>query len=121
LKSRFTAAEKRRVLRIVEVARERTGWSVRRVLKLLALGRSRYYEWRRRDEKDRLNDLATGYRSLHTILPEEQEAVIQYALAHPKDGYRRLCWQMIDEDVAYVCRRHPHLDALGTSRFTHLS
>jgi putative transposase len=28
--------------------------------------------------------------------------VISYALAHPRDGYRRLAWQMIDEDVAYL-------------------
>jgi hypothetical protein len=28
--------------------------------------------------------------------------VIGYALAHPKDGYRRLAWQMIDADVAYL-------------------
>jgi transposase InsO family protein len=36
------------------------------------------------------------------ILEEEKEAVIRYALEHPKDGYRRLCWQMMDEDVAYM-------------------
>lgn len=32
----------------------------------------------------------------------EKEAIIAYALAHPKDGYRRLTWQMIDADVACV-------------------
>jgi transposase InsO family protein len=36
------------------------------------------------------------------ILAEEKAAVIQYALAHPKDGYRRLTWQMVDADVAYL-------------------
>jgi hypothetical protein len=36
------------------------------------------------------------------ILPEEKAAVIDYALAHPKDGYRRLAWQMVDGDVAYL-------------------
>jgi transposase InsO family protein len=30
----------------------------------------------------------------------EREAVKAYALAHSKDGYRRLAWQMIDADVA---------------------
>ena len=28
--------------------------------------------------------------------------MITYALAHAKDGYRRLTWQMIDADVAYL-------------------
>ena len=49
-----------------------------------------------------MDDLATESRALHRILPEEKEAVVQYALDHPKDGDRRLCWPMIDEDVAYV-------------------
>jgi len=40
------AAEKRRALRIVEEARARTGWKVRRILKRLGLAQSVYYEWR---------------------------------------------------------------------------
>jgi len=28
--------------------------------------------------------------------------VLTYAVAHPKDGYRRLTWQMIDADIAYL-------------------
>jgi putative transposase len=28
--------------------------------------------------------------------------VVEYALTHPQDGYRRLAWMMVDEDVAYV-------------------
>ena len=29
-----------------------------------------------------------------------KEAVITYALAHPKEGYRRLAWMMVDADAA---------------------
>jgi transposase InsO family protein len=39
---------------------------------------------------------------LDAVLLEEKEAVIVYALEHPKDGYRRLAWQMVDEDVAFL-------------------
>lgn len=39
---------------------------------------------------------------LDALLTEEKEAVKQYALLHPKDGYRRLAWQMVDEDVAFM-------------------
>lgn len=28
--------------------------------------------------------------------------MVDYAKAHPRDGYRRICWQMVDEDVAYL-------------------
>jgi len=38
--------------------------------------------------------------SPHAILAEEKEAVIAYALEYLLDGYRRLAWQMVDEDVA---------------------
>jgi transposase InsO family protein len=27
---------------------------------------------------------------------------VGYALAHPREGYRRLAWMMVDEDVAYL-------------------
>jgi transposase InsO family protein len=35
-------------------------------------------------------------------LPEEKEAVVRYALAHPEIRHRELSWRMIDEDVAYL-------------------
>jgi len=91
------------VLRLIEVTRARTGWTVRRILRRLGLAKSRYYDWKRRADAQQLEDLFAGSRaSPYAILAEEKEAVIAYALEHPKDGYRRLAWMMIDEDVAYV-------------------
>jgi transposase InsO family protein len=91
------------VLKTVEQARARTVWTVRRVLRHLSLTKSRYYEWKRREEEALLDDLVPGARaSPHALLEEEKAAVITYALSHPKDGYRRLAWMMVDEDVAYV-------------------
>lgn len=49
-----------------------------------------------------MKDLDPVGTSCAAILPEEKEAVLGYALSHPRDGYRRLAWQMIDEDVAYM-------------------
>lgn len=87
----------------MECTRERTGWTLRRILRCLGVAKSRYYEWRRRDRVARLDDLVPGARgSVHEILAEERAAIVAYALAHPRDGYRRLAWMMIDEDVAYV-------------------
>jgi transposase InsO family protein len=37
---------------------------------------------------------------VQAILPEEKAAVLAYALQHPREGYRRLTWRMVDEDVA---------------------
>jgi len=30
------------------------------------------------------------------------EATVGYAKAHPREGYRRLTWMMIDDDIAYM-------------------
>lgn len=35
-------------------------------------------------------------------MPEEIEAAVAYAKAHPREGYRRLTWMMVDEDVVYL-------------------
>ena len=50
-----------------------------------------------------LKDLVPGPRpSPYRILPEEKEAAVAFALEHPREGYRRLAWMMVDEDVAYL-------------------
>lgn len=90
-------------MKLVAVTQERTGWTIRRILRRLGLPKSRYYDWKRREDEALLADLAPVPRgSPHGILPEEKAAVIRYALAHPKEGYRRLAWMMVDEDVAYL-------------------
>jgi transposase InsO family protein len=102
IRTRFSSEQKREILALVEQAAARTGWTVRRVLKRLGLSKGRYHEWVKRASADRLADRSTATASSGGILAEEKQAVIRYALAHPKDGYRRLAWQMVDEDVAYV-------------------
>jgi putative transposase len=99
---RFSEEEKAAVLALVEQTVERSGWTLQRVLKRLGLSKGRYYEWVKRRGEDRLADRSTAALSVGLILEEEKQAVVGYALAHPKDGYRRLAWQMVDEDVAYV-------------------
>ncbi len=102
MQTRYSAEQKAAVLQIVDEAVGRTGWTVGRVLKRLGIPRSVYYEWRDRAVQKRLDDLVPGGRCLSALLPEEKEAVITYALAHPKEGYRRLAWMMVDADMAYV-------------------
>ena len=95
--------EKREALALVERTQRRTGWTLRRILRRLGFPKSRYYAWRLRHRVDRLDDLVPGTRrSPHAILPEEKAAVIAYAMEHTREGYRRLAWMMVDEDVAYV-------------------
>jgi putative transposase len=103
VQTRFAAEEKSAILELVAVTRARTGWTLRRVLKRLGLSRGRYHEWRKRAAGEgRLADRSTAVLSRSALLPEERQAITAYALAHPKDGYRRLTWQMVDADIAYV-------------------
>jgi transposase InsO family protein len=100
--TRFSAEVKAELLALVRRTQVRTGWSVRRILQHLGLTKARYRDWVKRDACDALADRPPIAPALGMILPEEKSAVIAYALAHPKDGYRRLTWQMIDADVAYL-------------------
>ncbi len=100
--TRFSAAAKAEVLALITRTRARTGWTIRRVLSRLGLARSTYRAWVARAARDTLADRLTAAPGLDAILPEEAAAVVAYALAHPQDGYRRLAWQMVDADVAYV-------------------
>jgi len=100
--ARFSAAAKAEVLALVARTRERSGWPLRRVLHRLGLAQSTYRAWVARAGRDALADRPTAAPALDAVLAEEAAAVRGYALAHPKDGYRRLAWQMLDADVAYL-------------------
>jgi putative transposase len=94
---------KKEIIRFVPWVGERGKRPRRRICKDLGLSWSRYQRWRRLAVDGRsLVDGHGGGQQLDSPLPEERQAVIDHALAHPKDGYRRLAWQMIDQDVAYL-------------------
>jgi putative transposase len=72
------------------------------VLKRLGLVRGLYYRWRQRQAQGQLADQKASPVDLYQALPEEEAAVKQFALEHPRDGYRRLAWMMVDHNVAYL-------------------
>lgn len=100
--TRFSAEVKAELLALVARTEERTGWTLRRILHHLGLSKARYRDWTQRGAAEQLADRRPVAPSRDGILAEEKAAVIDYALAHPKEGYRRLTWQMVDADVAYL-------------------
>ena len=100
--TRFSAAAKAELLAVIARTRARTGWTVRRILARLGLARSTYRAWVARAADAALADRPPVAPVLDAVRPEETTAVRRYALAHPQDGYRRLAWQMVDADVAYL-------------------
>ena len=100
--TRFAASVKAELLVLVARTQQRTGWTLRRILTHLGLTKARYHDWVKRQARDALADRPPVAWGVDGILPVERAAVKAYALAHPQDGYRRLSWQMIDDDVAYL-------------------
>ena len=87
----------------MQQALERTGQPVDEILAQLRLPSATYYRWKARQQEGRLTDQVIVPRR-QVLLPtlEEVAAACDFALAHPKMGYKRLTWQMVDEDVAYL-------------------
>ena len=61
-----------------------------------------YYRWKEREQAGRLTDrVVTPRRPPLPPTPAEVQAVKAFALAHPPLGYKRLAWEMVDENIAY--------------------
>ncbi|MCB9503064.1 MAG: IS3 family transposase [Deferribacteres bacterium] len=101
-KTRFSGKDKQRILRYINQIQARSDQPLAWVLQHLDLSRNTYYRWRQRAARGELDDKPSFQLNLEAALPEEIDAVIRYALEHPADGYRRLAWMMIDEDIAYL-------------------
>jgi putative transposase len=84
---------------MVALTKKRSRWPARRTLRALGVPPSVYYGWRRRESlEDRRNAACRTFE----VLPQERAAICQFALRHPKIGYRKLTWMMIDAEVACV-------------------
>jgi transposase InsO family protein len=88
-------------VRFVPWVSERCEHPQRWVCDRLGLVWSRYQRWRQRSAAGaELEDGHGGGERLDRPLGWEVQAVIDFALAHPADGYRRLTWMMVDQCVA---------------------
>jgi len=71
-----------------------------RLVGWLELGASKYFAWQQRYGK--VNEHNTWVPRDHWLEPWEQQAIVDFARAHPREGYRRLTFMMLDEDVVAV-------------------
>ena len=92
----------KRVHEEVELARRRSGWPAKKTLAALGIARRSYYRWLREEAWVRaLPAEPVKPVQPYEALPEEKEAVLNYARKHPELRHRELAWRMVDEDV--VC------------------
>jgi transposase InsO family protein len=93
----------KRVHEEVEQTRERSGWPAKKTLAALGIARRSYYRWLREEAWAReLPAEAVKPVQPYEALPEEKEAVLDYARRHPELRHRELAWRMVDEDVVYL-------------------
>lgn len=72
----------------------------RRLLAWLALGTSKFHDWKRR--YGRVNEHNALVPRDWWLEEWEKQAIIDYHERHPLDGYRRLAFMMLDDDIVAV-------------------
>jgi transposase InsO family protein len=78
----------------------RSGLPIGYFLERLGICKSKYYSWQRRyGKKNHHNGCIPRYFWIH---PEERGAITAYCKDKLGEGYRRLSYMMLDEDIAWV-------------------
>ena len=91
------------LLETVRQAQQRAGGSVEESLARLGLPAATYYRWQERERRGCLADQVVVPRLRgRPATPEEVQAVREFAYAHPRTGYKRLAWQMVDQNVVWL-------------------
>jgi transposase InsO family protein len=79
---------------------ERTEIAKMTLVKWVGISTSKYYDWQECHGQIRLRGNATPRD--FWLAPWEKEAIVEYYRRNPLDGYRRLTYRMMDEDVVAV-------------------
>lgn len=79
---------------------DRSGISKMKLVDALGISRSKYYRWQEHYGME--NQHNSWVPRDYWLLENERKAIIRYCLDHPLDGYRRLTYMMMDEDIAAV-------------------
>jgi transposase InsO family protein len=78
----------------------KTNTPVNKLLGMIGISSSKYYSWITRFEKS--NNHNGIIPKKHWILNWEREAIINFAKTHVGEGYRRLTYMMIDDNIVAV-------------------
>lgn len=67
-------------------------------IRRIGIGRSKYYDWKKRYGK--VNEHNSWIPRDFWLTDSERQAIIDFHNENPLEGYRRLCYMMIDADIA---------------------
>lgn len=79
---------------------KRTELPTVKLVRWLGVGTSKFYQWRQR--YGRVNEHNAEVPRDFWLEEWEKTAILDYHDRHPLEGYRRLCFMMIDDDVVAV-------------------
>lgn len=79
---------------------EKTGLQKSKFVTWIGIARSKYYHWR--DRYGQVNEHNNWVPRDFWLTDWEKQAIIDYYLAHPLEGYRRLTYMMMDADIVAV-------------------
>jgi len=77
---------------------EKTEIALRILVLWLGIGLSKFYDWRTRYGK--VNEHNHRIPRDHWLTDQEKQAILAYERQYPLEGYRRLAFMMLDDDVA---------------------
>jgi len=80
--------------------KSKTNTPANKLIGMIGISSSKYYSWRDRFEQPNNHNGIIPKR--HWILDWEREAILGYAQNNISEGYRRLTYMMIDEDIVAV-------------------
>jgi transposase InsO family protein len=86
------------VIDYVRYFSDKTNLPAGKLIGWLGIARSKYYGWARR--YGQVNEHNAWVPRDHWLTPQEKDAIVAYHDEHPLEGYRRLTYMMLDEDVA---------------------
>jgi hypothetical protein len=78
----------------------KTGIPLETLLRYAGIPQRTWREWaeRRSIETKHNNNIPKAYY----LTPQEIRAIAEYCIANPLKGYRMQCWEMVDQNVAFV-------------------
>lgn len=85
------------IVQYIVMITHRTDIPLNHVLGWVGLKKNKYHQWRKRlGEANKHNGKIPR---ASWLLPWERESIIGYCRNHPGEGYRQLCYRMLDENV----------------------
>jgi len=77
-----------------------TQTKVNKIISMIGISNSKYYDWKNRYGE--VNHHNAHKMKRRWIFQWEKETIIKYAKKHSNEGYRRLTYMMLDEDIVAV-------------------